>query len=168
MRACYQDYVCSNIKAQDVSRKHGVDHAAMLRWFRRLGLQLRPTGFRMGNSKGSSTGDTARARYLWFFKHGYKRRAARKGLVVTITDDQFIALVTSPCFYCGKPHTEETRKVHKERIHMLTVDRKDSDQGYTLDNCVSCCKVCNTSKMDLGFELWVDHMKKILTNLGKL
>lgn len=38
------------------------------------------------------------------------------------------------CVYCSAPSTG--------------LDRKDSNLGHTIENCVPCCRTCNTVKMD--------------------
>ena len=38
------------------------------------------------------------------------------------------------------------------------IDRKDSSKGYTTENCVPCCKVCNIMKNTLSYK---DFFKKI-------
>lgn len=126
--------------------------------------------FKIGNYRGQDVRPevTLRQRYLWFFKFAYKRRAARKGILVTITDDEFVALVTGDCVYCGLSYKEEVRKVNKVWVNMLTIDRKDSSKGYISNNCVSCCKRCNTIKMDMSYDTFIAHITKILQHLGKI
>jgi hypothetical protein len=138
----------------------------MLNSFRRLGLKLRPSGFRPNNCRGKDGKDNLRLRRLWFFNFLYKRRAARKGLEVTITDQQFIELVTSNCHYCNKDWKLETRTCNGRNVQMLTVDRKDSSLGYTPHNCVSCCKRCNTIKMDMSYDEFIKQIKAIAQHLN--
>jgi len=41
------------------------------------------------------------------------------------------------------------------------VDRVDNTVGYTLDNCVSCCKICNNSKATLTLDEWKDWIERV-------
>ena len=41
------------------------------------------------------------------------------------------------------------------------IDRVDSDKGYFVDNCVSCCMWCNSMKSDLPVGEWLEHVMKI-------
>ena len=34
----------------------------------------------------------------------------------------------------------------------MTIDRKDSNKGYSADNCVSCCFLCNKLKSNFFTE----------------
>lgn len=126
--------------------------------------------FQIGNYKGRAVHPevSLRSRYLWFFKFAYGRRAKRKNIKITITEDEFISLVTSNCHYCDRPHTEDTRLVNGSLINMLTVDRKDSDKGYIPDNCVPCCKRCNTIKMDMSYEEFKRHLVVIVKHMRLL
>lgn len=119
--------------------------------------------FKPGNYRGLSVHPevTMKQRYLWFFKFAYKRRAKRKKLQVTLTDEEFIKLVTSDCHYCGKSFKEEVRRVNKNLINMLTIDRKDPRKGYNIENCVPSCKQCNTIKMDMSYDEFKDKIKHI-------
>lgn len=157
----YEDYKDFSIPVRKVSEKHRVKQCTMLRHFKRLGLPLRPPGFRPGNTKGVNGQDLERLRYLWLYAHAYKRRARLKQLEFTLTEQQFLKIVTSACTYCGAPHTSELRKVRGVAIPMLTVDRKDSSKGYTLDNCVPACKKCNTMKLDYPVQEFLSHARKI-------
>lgn len=160
----YVDYKNLELTVREVAKMHNIKHDTMLKGFRRLCLQLRPSGFRKGNSRGMDGADNVKLRMLWFFKFAYKRRAKRKGLEVTLTDDDFIKLVTSDCHYCGQSWQNETRVVNKRPVNMLTIDRKDSTKGYIIENCVSCCKICNTIKMDMPYEVFIAQIRKILSH----
>lgn len=158
----YQDY---RVSSASISKQFGIKHETMLATFRRYGLKLRPSGFRPNNCRGKDGIDSIRLRMLWLFKFAYKRRAARKNLQITISEDEFIALVTSDCHYCGKSWKKEVRTVNRREVRMLTIDRKDSSKGYVSENCVSCCKRCNTIKMDMSYEEFLSQIKDIAQNL---
>jgi hypothetical protein len=82
----------------------------------------------------------------------YKNRATYDNLTFELTEEQFVNIVSSVCNYC--PSTER-----------LGVDRVDSKRGYTLDNSVPCCTLCNYMKKDLSVTQFLAHIKKIA---GKL
>ena len=48
-------------------------------------------------------------------------------------------MIQNPCFYCGQ--------LNQERLN--GIDRMDSNKGYSLSNCVPCCKTCNFIKKSL-------------------
>lgn len=41
------------------------------------------------------------------------------------------------------------------------IDRVDNEIGYIYENCVCCCKVCNTMKMNLSVYEFLNHISKI-------
>ncbi len=73
-------------------------------------------------------------------RYGYVRSIAkRKGREWSITREEYAALIASPCYYCGLENTVETG---------IGLDRLDNGQGYTLENVVSCCGLCNYVRAD--------------------
>lgn len=98
---------------------------------------------------------------------GYKQGAGGRGIHFELTENDCVKLFEQDCYYCGTPPSKE-RKVHKNqdmigRKHGFLwngIDRKDSNLGYTLANCVSCCTRCNYAKRDISeseFVLWLDQ-----------
>ena len=41
------------------------------------------------------------------------------------------------------------------------IDRKDSSKGYTLENCVSCCDICNRMKMQMSENTFLNRIEQI-------
>jgi hypothetical protein len=86
----------------------------------------------------------------------YTRGARAKGLVWQLTQTYFFGLISRDCHWCGGPGGG--------------VDRVDSTRGYTKDNCVPCCKICNVAKNDLSvheFLTWARRLSKHLPALGR-
>jgi len=57
------------------------------------------------------------------------------------------------CYYYGIKEGDFTRiweKFYggKTRGQKLEVDRRDNEKGYTLENCVLSCSICNNAKSD--------------------
>lgn len=103
----------------------------------------------------------------------YRYRARLSGYRFDFTYSEFKALVTSPCWYCGgdpeprvwtRPHTYSGRETRTINYNSNGIDRIDSNFGYSLANCVSCCMVCNTMKNTMESGEFVGHLKKILSN----
>jgi hypothetical protein len=78
----------------------------------------------------------------------FERRAAARGLKCHISLWYYNVLKNGSCHYCGVERHLVTLFCHKLKIKtpFMTIDRKDNDQGYLPDNCVSCCFVCNRTK----------------------
>lgn len=51
-----------------------------------------------------------------------------------LTYEEFISFLGKPCYYCGRI------------IEKVSLDRIDNSIGYTINNIVSCCKMCNVAK----------------------
>lgn len=76
----------------------------------------------------------------------------------TITYDDILDFVKiDKCHYCN---TEIIWSKHgtNKNYHSYRLDRKDNNMGYTKDNCVVCCKICNKVKLDIFTH---DEMLKI-------
>lgn len=104
----------------------------------------------------------------------YKTNAAKKKLIFDLTFDQCLDLFERDCTYCGSPpssnNKSETRKYYKGRknqpLHYefwfyTGIDRIDTNKGYTIDNCIPCCKICNISKNDLSLDEWKNWILRV-------
>jgi hypothetical protein len=83
----------------------------------------------------------------------YKRNAELKQLIFEFTKEEFITLVKLPCNYCG---------IMQEK-GFNGIDRVDSTIGYIMDNCVSCCAMCNFMKGCLNKHIFIKRVEHILT-----
>jgi len=88
----------------------------------------------------------------------YKRNAEYKKLEFTISFEEYSNVVTKECHYCG---------VIQEK-GFNGIDRKDQSVGYIVDNCVSCCKMCNYMKGSTCEEVFIKRVEHILTFQGKI
>lgn len=92
----------------------------------------------------------------------YKLSARRKKLEFFLSKEVFNKLINQNCYYCGvQPEALHVQHKCSSRINYNGIDRVDSTLGYTIDNCVPCCKVCNTMKMSLPQDDFYRHIKKI-------
>lgn len=146
-----------------VCQKFNLKSQSIASLLKRNGFPVRKAGFYNKNSKGlvKSDDEKFRENVLWFKRNAYRNRAIRKGLEFTLTDNDFIRIITSNCVYCGQEAKNETRKLRNFNLAVLTVDRKDNTKGYTLENCVSACKNCNFSKMQFSHHQYLEHIKKV-------
>lgn len=81
----------------------------------------------------------------------YRANAEKRNLAFPITREQFDCLVKQTCFYCGR--TPEI---------IGGVDRKDNNIGYTVENCVACCQVCNYMKRGSSVEAFLQQCREIV------
>lgn len=66
--------------------------------------------------------------------HDYKKNDTRKNLQFDISKEFMQNALDSDCVYCGFKATG--------------LDRKNNNIGHIESNCVPCCGVCNTTKMN--------------------
>lgn len=100
----------------------------------------------------------------------YIKSAKLRKLEFKLTKEEFKNLTKKECFYCGSnPHTIIKPNAPGGGYIYNGIDRKNNNKGYILENCVSCCKTCNYSKLKLSVDDFLNHVKKIYehNNLGK-
>lgn len=88
----------------------------------------------------------------------YSRTANYKNLLFEITFEQFSEIVILPCNYCGFTQDKGFNGI----------DRMNSMQGYLLENCVSCCQMCNYIKGSLSVDAFINRIEHILTVQKKI
>lgn len=85
----------------------------------------------------------------------YQEGAKKRGRVFELTLEYLTGYIGKPCFYCGDP------------LRIPGIDRLDNDKGYTVENTVPCCSICNFMKYRYSPDLFIVKCKKISENLGK-
>ncbi len=99
----------------------------------------------------------------------YRLSAKKADREFTLTTEEFRELLESPCHYCtvassnihhkGKPRINGT----KENYKYNGVDRRNNDEGYTIENAVTACRHCNISKHTLNEDYFIERAYKIST-----
>ena len=84
--------------------------------------------------------------------NNYKRDCTLKRRDFEISLEQFVTIVTAPCFYC---HIIEDKGFNG-------IDRMDQTHGYIISNAVSCCKLCNYLKGALDNITFLQRAEHIL------
>lgn len=104
------------------------------------------------------------------FKRLVIDRCKKHNIEIKITALDYEKIGKENCHYCGdlpqKTNRFSSRKyVNTEDLFLNGVDRLDSNKGYTLDNCVSCCTSCNYSKHTLSENEYKDKIIKIYNHM---
>jgi hypothetical protein len=73
----------------------------------------------------------------------YRCNARRKRLVWQLSSEEFSELVHAACRYCGL-------------VPAKGVDRLVNADGYTTENAVPCCTICNLAKRDMAEREFVE------------
>lgn len=89
----------------------------------------------------------------------YKREAENKGRLFKLPDDISKKMFLNNCFYCGI-------EAGSDDFYFNGIDRKDNNLGYTLNNSVAACNMCNMIKGDRWCtEDFLKVVEHILTNM---
>lgn len=103
------------------------------------------------------------------FNH-YLRGAKDRNIPFELTKEQVRELIEQDCHYCGqKPLVRYTAIGCAGEYAWNGIDRVDNTKGYTTDNCVPCCKLCNLGKRDLTideFTSWIERTYHALKDRG--
>ena len=108
---------------------------------------------------GKSRAFPGRASWVSYFLNNYLSNCKRLNRPFSLTLDEVETLATSDCHYCGAEPSK--RKINSTEYKVNGIDRKDSSKGYTSDNCVSCCSICNQMKMDTPYEEFLAQVRRV-------
>jgi hypothetical protein len=78
--------------------------------------------------------------------------AKRRNLAVTFSEINFINWYNKQeqkCYYCDRNLNEIKQDNHYHKTNRLTIDRINNNIGYTLNNIVLACWICNNVKSNL-------------------
>lgn len=95
----------------------------------------------------------------------YRRSAAKRGLLFTLTEQEFTQIIAQPCYYCGAPPSGKHYSDWKRKRYALIftgIDRADSAFDYTVENSRPCCTVCNYAKGTMSAPEYVDHCRRVV------
>jgi hypothetical protein len=84
----------------------------------------------------------------------YISSAGRRNHSFELSFEEFVVLFNGFCNYCGKENSRG-------------IDRIDNKIGYTKENSVPCCSVCNKMKIHYSKEFFMEHISKIYKYLIK-
>ena len=102
------------------------------------------------------------------YKH-YIKSAHNRSLNFDLTEDQVLTFLDGNCYYCGQEPSEGKNKDLGNTLHgpflWNGIDRVDSKIGYEINNCVSCCSICNNAKTNLSKDEFLNWVGRIYNNL---
>jgi hypothetical protein len=92
-----------------------------------------------------------------------KNQAKYTNKEFTLTFEEHKSIVSQECHYCNEPWSNSVNKKGYEKYGGLQcngIDRKDSSKGYTLENSLPCCKICNRAKNNMKYEDFLQYLKR--------
>ena len=99
----------------------------------------------------------------------YIYSAKTRELSFELSEEQFNWLTIQNCNYCGVEPLGLIKADERNGEYRYNgIDRVDSKQGYTFDNCVPCCKFCNMAKREYPVEeflAWIERLRTIKVTL---
>lgn len=104
----------------------------------------------------------------------YKGHATSRNLEFKLTNKEFEELIVKECHYCGIQPSNIKNPESTNKYGNITpfryngIDRVDSSVGYTIENCVPCCKLCNRSKGELPLNEWIEWIGRLNKHLGEI
>jgi len=91
----------------------------------------------------------------------YKKRASYCNVIFDLKRDFILQMIQKQCFYCGSlPSNCYTRPRIKDKFFYNGLDRKIPSKGYTVDNVVTACIMCNIAKLDYSIEEFKSWIKR--------
>lgn len=86
----------------------------------------------------------------------YKRDAKKRGLLFVLNKEHFQFLISNKCHYCDASPLSD-----RYGLKFNGIDRKNSAEGYTQENCLTSCSICNRMKSNMVYEQFLDHISNI-------
>jgi len=126
---------------------------------------------RSGNTKSCGCYHKIRTRQLFSIPdedirvnrvfYDYRKRAKNKGLKFELTKNQFAIFMDALCYYCGAEPSNSFVQHGRQLLAYQGIDRLDNSKGYTPENCVPCCIICNKMKKAMNHDEFIEHIQKI-------
>lgn len=100
----------------------------------------------------------------------YRKQAAWRGHTWELSEAQVRGLFNGDCAYCGSAPASVCANYNPGRgpavkcgptLTYNGIDRIDNSNGYTPDNCVSCCEACNRAKATMSVEEFLGWVRRV-------
>ena len=94
--------------------------------------------------------------------NSYKHHAKKRGMMLELTREQIINIMSKNCYYCGKEPSNVSKSQYNNGDFIYNgIDRIDNSKGYTIENAVPCCGMCNHSKDVLSENDFLSWIKQV-------
>lgn len=82
----------------------------------------------------------------------YKRNARNRKIEFALSKAEFMSMTFSPCYYCKAVDSMIISTKYGASYRHNGIDRLNNKNGYSIENCVTCCRMCNNAKNDMTIE----------------
>jgi hypothetical protein len=97
-----------------------------------------------------------------------KRDAKRRHYDFNLRPEWLSQTSKQPCHYCGDPPKNVIRSRAKSGINLVFIynglDRMDNSVGYSEQNCVPCCIICNRAKNSMGYDEFLKWRERLIAH----
>jgi len=111
-------------------------------------------------SRGNYRTEQGESGFNTLYRH-YIKSAKKRGHVFELTEEEFRVLTKMNCEYCtSEPfnvsivNSSIKETVDHSKYVYSGIDRVNNSRGYTIDNTVPCCSICNYLKRKLTLDQW--------------
>jgi len=87
----------------------------------------------------------------------YIKEAKRRSIEFHLSKEDFCNIVREKCYYCGEINEEK---------NFNGIDRVNSEKTYILENCVSCCSLCNYLKNKTSIDIFIKRIQHIISYIN--
>lgn len=101
--------------------------------------------------------------------NSYKNSAKRRKIAWELSKEQFRELTRQNCYYCeDEPSGVFSGERYNGHYKYNGIDRINNDKDYTINNVVSCCKVCNYAKGQMSLVEFITWIKAVYEKVRDL
>ena len=154
-------------KMSDAAKQLGMTYAKLLKLRKHYGMLVK-----LGSNKYNKNVGFRWNRLSPFnaitgaYFNAYKSSAKRRKHNFELTLAEFREFSSKPCFYCGQLECRVTRPsgglYYRSKVN--GIDRIDNNVGYVVENCRSCCSVCNYAKRKMTTSDFIAWIRRIVAN----
>ncbi len=119
-----------------------------------------------------------------FYYNNIKSGARTRKYEFNLSFLDFKEITNRSCYYCGLPpqpynyYLKKDKQIKKTKFKVYQdtidrswiaingIDRVDNNKGYSVENCVSCCAQCNTSKLNYSYDEFISWIKRAAKHQG--
>lgn len=150
-------YTIDNLSLHSISKKTGLDRGTITNRLKKNNIEI------VKKPRCDKSKDNTPAKNKLFYK--YRMQATRRNIKFNLRQYDFLRIIEQNCFYCGNEPSNRETTTSGHILSYNGIDRIDNNRGYESDNIVPCCKICNSMKSDLSYDLFINQMKQIINHI---
>lgn len=98
-----------------------------------------------------------------------KFSAKKRGYSYELTNKQLREITKKNCHYCNSPPSNAQKTYYANGNYTYSgVDRVNNKKGYTIDNVVPCCRICNRAKDTMSTTEFLKWIERVSTHQRRL